>query len=152
MKSKSTLFKLPCEVRHMIFRPLLLWTGKKGCTASILLATLRPEPQLYNEALAIFRRENIWDRLLPRAHLDDWMSATVIRAIERLAIWDRLGTVQFLFYFTPLLNTTQIQSDALVLLDETITIPYTSSFGNIIPGITSSCVRPAGLKACATCA
>ena len=96
-KSKCTLLKLPREIRHMILRPLLLWTGTGS--ASVVLAALRPEPDLYDEALAIFRRENIWDRLLPRTCLEDLISITAIKAIERLAIWG--GYVDF-----PLSNKT----------------------------------------------
>jgi hypothetical protein len=51
------LHTLPPELREAIFKPLLVdWDGK----TPNLVKALRPDKQLYNEALAIFYKFNVF--------------------------------------------------------------------------------------------
>ncbi|KAF4628090.1 hypothetical protein G7Y89_g10065 [Cudoniella acicularis] len=62
--SPDILRKLPFELREMIFIEVLDWDGR----TPPLLAALRPDPELYSQALAIFRKNNYF-RLHSRSGL-----------------------------------------------------------------------------------
>jgi hypothetical protein len=80
LKSSCTLYKLPFEIRDMIFQLTLDWTGQ---TPRMLLA-LRQEPALYAQALKVFRQNNIYEfKGLERSCK---MSLNAIQTIERLLL------------------------------------------------------------------
>lgn len=75
-----TLRKLPVEVRHMIFELCLKW---EGFTPS-LLAGLRGNRELHEEAIAIFRNTNVFKTSYETRDRLTSMSETARRMIKRV--------------------------------------------------------------------
>jgi len=74
------LFDIPFEIREKIFHLTLDWDGK----TPPMLAALRSEPELYQQALKIFRKNNVFTaRGLEKSVT---MPCNVIQAIERLSL------------------------------------------------------------------
>jgi len=80
LKSSCTLYKLPFEIRDHIFQFTLEWTGQ---TPRMLVA-LRQEPALYDQALKVFRQNNVYE--FSGLEKSSKMSLNTIQTIERLSL------------------------------------------------------------------